>query len=92
MLCLEMASLKHEGMISIKEDLVNSTGKWITADDGSQYLRELEALEAIYSKLKCDNVPKDPEDAPCTMTMWRKVAQSTQEAPSYWCPIIVVRK
>uniref|UniRef100_A0A8C0UGE2 Integrase catalytic domain-containing protein n=1 Tax=Cyanistes caeruleus TaxID=156563 RepID=A0A8C0UGE2_CYACU len=59
-----------------KEDLVNSPGKWTTADEGIQHLRELAVLEIIYSDLKSDRVPEDPEDAPCTMAMWRKVVQS----------------
>lgn len=58
-------------------------GKWITADEVVHYLRQFEILEVVYSKLKSDNVPKDPENAPCTMAMVRKVAQSAQEAPSY---------
>ncbi|KAJ7412559.1 Gag polyprotein [Willisornis vidua] len=59
-----------------KEDLVNSPGKWTTAHEGIQYLRELAVLEVIYGDLKNDNVSKDPEDVPCTMAMWRKVIQS----------------
>ncbi|XP_039240626.1 uncharacterized protein LOC120323903 [Pipra filicauda] len=59
-----------------KEDLVNSPGKWTTADEGIQYLRELAVVEVIYSDLNNDSVSKDPEDVPCTMAMWRKVIQS----------------
>uniref|UniRef100_A0A8U7N6I3 Uncharacterized protein n=1 Tax=Corvus moneduloides TaxID=1196302 RepID=A0A8U7N6I3_CORMO len=59
-----------------KEDLVNSPGKWTTADEGIQYLRELAVLEIVYRDLKSDRVPEDPEDASCTMAMWRKVVQS----------------
>jgi len=55
-----------------KEDLVNSPGKWTTADEGVQYLRELEVLQVIYSDLDDDN----PEDVLCTLAMWRKVMES----------------
>ncbi|KAF4795635.1 hypothetical protein TURU_091430 [Turdus rufiventris] len=58
-----------------KEDLVKSPGKWTTADEGIQCLRELAVLEVFYSDLKNDSVSKDPEDVPCTLTMWRKVVQ-----------------
>ncbi|KAM9591472.1 uncharacterized protein ACIBXB_006268 [Morphnus guianensis] len=34
-----------------KEDLVNSSEKWTTADEGIQYLRELAVVEVIYSDL-----------------------------------------
>ncbi|KAJ7413930.1 hypothetical protein BTVI_41940 [Pitangus sulphuratus] len=60
-----------------KEDLLNSPGKWTSADEAIQYLRELAVLEIVYSNLGSDNVPKDPEDVPCTQAMWRKVFQST---------------
>ncbi|GAB0202585.1 hypothetical protein GRJ2_002724100 [Grus japonensis] len=59
-----------------KEDLVNSPGKWTTADEGIQYLRELAVLEVIYSDLDDEEVSKDPEDVLCTRAMWRKVIQS----------------
>uniref|UniRef100_A0A8C3VGY1 Uncharacterized protein n=1 Tax=Catharus ustulatus TaxID=91951 RepID=A0A8C3VGY1_CATUS len=59
-----------------KEDLVTSPGKWTTADEGIQYLRELAVLEIIYGDLRSGRVLEDPEDAPCTMAMWRKVVQS----------------
>uniref|UniRef100_A0A803W2W0 Uncharacterized protein n=1 Tax=Ficedula albicollis TaxID=59894 RepID=A0A803W2W0_FICAL len=59
-----------------KEDLVNSPGKWTTADEGIQCLRELAVLEIIYSDLKSFRVLEDPEDVPCTTAMWRKVVQS----------------
>ncbi|TRZ05874.1 hypothetical protein HGM15179_021233 [Zosterops borbonicus] len=58
-----------------KEDLVNSPGKWTTADEVIQYLRELAVLKIIYSDLKSNRVSKDPEDTSCTMAMWRKVVQ-----------------
>ena len=58
------------------EDLVNCPGKWTTADEGIQYLRELAVLEVIYSDLDDDEVSKDPEDVLCTRAMWRKVIQS----------------
>ncbi|GAB0207108.1 hypothetical protein GRJ2_003176400 [Grus japonensis] len=48
-----------------KEDLVNSPGKWTTADEGIQYLRELAVLEVIYSDLDDDEVSKDPENVLC---------------------------
>lgn len=56
-----------------KQDHVNSPGKWTTADEGIQYLKEVELLEIIYSDLKSDRVTKDPENAPSTRAMWRKV-------------------
>ncbi|KAK4810717.1 hypothetical protein QYF61_007691 [Mycteria americana] len=59
-----------------KQDLVNSPGKWTTADEGIQYLRELVVLEVIYSDLDNEEVSKDPEDVLCTRAMWRKVIQS----------------
>ncbi|XP_054671609.1 uncharacterized protein LOC129202590 [Grus americana] len=59
-----------------KEDLVNFPGKWTTADEGIQYLRELAVLEVIYSDLDDEEVSKDPEDVLCTRAMWRKVIQS----------------
>ncbi|GAB0208818.1 hypothetical protein GRJ2_003347500 [Grus japonensis] len=59
-----------------KEDLVNSPGKWTTADEGIQYLRELAVLEVIYSDLDDEEVSKDPEDVLCTRATWRKVIQS----------------
>ncbi|GAB0207417.1 mitochondrial enolase superfamily member 1 [Grus japonensis] len=55
-----------------EEDLVNSPGKWTTADEGIQYLRELAVLEVIYSDLDDEEVSKDPEDVLCTRAMWRK--------------------
>ena len=45
-----------------KEDLMNYPGKWATADEGIQYLRELAGLGVIYSDLDDDEVSKDPED------------------------------
>ncbi|GAB0203749.1 hypothetical protein GRJ2_002840500 [Grus japonensis] len=47
-------------------------GKWTTADEGIQYLRELAVLEVIYSDLDDDEVSKDPEDVECMRAMWRK--------------------
>ena len=61
-----------------KEDLVNSSGKWTTADEGIQYLRELAVLEVIYSALDDDEVSKDPEDVVCIRATWRKVTQGAQ--------------
>ncbi|GAB0208274.1 mitochondrial enolase superfamily member 1 [Grus japonensis] len=74
-----------------KEDLVNSPGKWTTADEGIQYLRELAVLEVIYSDLDDDEVSKDPEDVLCTWAMWRKVIQSAPASYSnslaaMYCP------
>ena len=74
-----------------KEDLVNSPGKWTTADEGIQYLRELAVLEVIYSDLDDDEVSKDPEDVLCTRAMWRKVIQSAPASYSnslatMYCP------
>lgn len=60
----------------LKEDLVNSPGKWTTADEGIQLLRELAVLQVVYSDLK-NNVPKDSEDVSCSMALWRKVIQSS---------------
>ncbi|GAB0209798.1 hypothetical protein GRJ2_003445500 [Grus japonensis] len=50
-----------------KEDLVNSPGKWTTADEGIQYLRELAVLEVIYSDLDDEEVSKDKEGWPVHM-------------------------
>lgn len=61
-----------------KEDLVNSPGKWTTADEGIQYLRELAVPEVIYSDLDNDEVYKDPEDVLCTRAMWKNMIQSAQ--------------
>ncbi|XP_054244819.1 centromere protein I [Indicator indicator] len=58
-----------------KEDLMSSPGKWNTADEGIQYLRELAVLEVIYGDLDDQSVSTDPEDVPCTRAMWRKVIQ-----------------
>ena len=55
---------------------MNSPGKWTTADEGIQYLRELAVLEVIYSDLDDSEVSKDPEDVLCTRAMWRKGIQS----------------
>ncbi|GAB0203300.1 hypothetical protein GRJ2_002795600 [Grus japonensis] len=57
-----------------KEDLVNSPGKWTTADEGIQYLRELAVLEVIYSDLDDEEVSKDPGDVLCMRAMWRKAS------------------
>ncbi|XP_074713429.1 uncharacterized protein LOC141938453 [Strix uralensis] len=63
-----------------KEDLTdNSPGKWTTADEGVQYLRELAVLEVIYGDPDNDEAPKNPEDVLCTRAMWRKVIKG---APS----------
>ncbi|GAB0206427.1 hypothetical protein GRJ2_003108300 [Grus japonensis] len=74
-----------------KEDLVNSPGKWTTADEGIQYLRELAVLEVIYSDLDDEEVSKDPEDVLGTRAMWRKVIQSAPASYSnslaaMYCP------
>ncbi|GAB0206368.1 hypothetical protein GRJ2_003102400 [Grus japonensis] len=60
----------------LKEDLVNSPGKWTTADEGIQYLRELAVLGVIHSDLDDEEVSKDPEDVLCTRATWRKAIQS----------------
>lgn len=39
-------------------------------------------LEVIYGDLKSDNEPKDPEDVPYTVVMWRKVVQSAPASHS----------
>ncbi|GAB0208081.1 hypothetical protein GRJ2_003273800 [Grus japonensis] len=74
-----------------KEDLVNSPGKWTTADEGIQYLRELAVLEVIYSDLDDEEVSKDPENVLCTRATWRKVIQSAPASYSnslaaMYCP------
>ncbi|XP_037228551.1 uncharacterized protein LOC119140998 [Falco rusticolus] len=52
-----------------KEALTNSPGKWTTAHEGIQYLRELAVLAAIYNDLDNEEVSKDPEDVLCTRAM-----------------------
>ncbi|XP_010568992.1 PREDICTED: uncharacterized protein LOC104833793 [Haliaeetus leucocephalus] len=74
-----------------KEDLVNSSEKWTTADEGIQYLRELAVVEVIYSDLDDEEVSKDPEDVLCTRAMWRKVIQGAPASYSnslaaMYCP------
>ncbi|XP_049649778.1 uncharacterized protein LOC126035320 [Accipiter gentilis] len=74
-----------------KEDLVNSSEKWTTADEGIQYLRELAVVEVIYSDLDDEEVSKDPEDVLCTRTMWRKVIQGapgsySNSLAAMYCP------
>ncbi|PKU31342.1 ubiquitin carboxyl-terminal hydrolase 4 [Limosa lapponica baueri] len=54
-----------------KEDLANYQGKWTTAEEGIQYLRELMVLEVIYGDQ--DNVSKDPDYVLYIWAMWRKV-------------------
>lgn len=69
-----------------KEDPVNSKESE-PLHEGIQYLREVAVLEVIYTDLKSDSVPKDPEDVPYTVAMWRKVVPS---APASYSSIWVV--
>lgn len=40
----------------------------------------------MYSDLRSDNVPKDPEDVPCAVAMYKKVVQS---APASYSSVLV---
>ncbi|KAK4810847.1 hypothetical protein QYF61_008819 [Mycteria americana] len=52
-----ICSLRRQFLSSVrarypfKEDLVNSAGKWTTADEGVQYLKDLAVLEVIYDDI-----------------------------------------
>ncbi|KAK4810528.1 hypothetical protein QYF61_004491 [Mycteria americana] len=74
-----------------KENLVNYQGKWTTAEEGIQYLRELAVLEVIYGDLDNDEVSKDPDDILCIQAMWRKVVQNapvsySNSLAAMYCP------
>ncbi|KAK4806974.1 hypothetical protein QYF61_027341 [Mycteria americana] len=59
------------GKVSPKEELVNYRGKWTTAEEGVQYLRELAVVEVIYSDLDNNQASKDPDEVQCMRSMWR---------------------
>ncbi|GAB0208044.1 hypothetical protein GRJ2_003270100 [Grus japonensis] len=69
-------SLTSSELRDMWKDYGCQPGKWTTADEGIQYLRELAVLEVLHSDLDDDEVSKDPEDVLCTWAMWRKVIQS----------------
>ncbi|KAK4810729.1 hypothetical protein QYF61_007703 [Mycteria americana] len=67
-------SLASSELRDMQKDYSCQPGKWTTADEGIQYLRELVVLEVIYSDLDNEEVSKDPEDVLCTRAMWRKTS------------------
>ncbi|KAJ7414759.1 hypothetical protein BTVI_40275 [Pitangus sulphuratus] len=70
-----------------KEYLTSSPGKWMTAEGGVQYLRELAMLELIYCNPDYFDI-LDPANLPCTNPMWRKVIKGVP-APYVNCLISV---
>ncbi|GAB0201688.1 hypothetical protein GRJ2_003463500 [Grus japonensis] len=69
-------SAQKAELITLRQALRIAKGKWTTADEGIQYLRELAVLEVIYSDLDDEEVSKDPGDVLRTWAMWRKVIPS----------------
>ncbi|GAB0207603.1 hypothetical protein GRJ2_003226000 [Grus japonensis] len=75
-------SLTSSELRDMRKDYSRQPGKWTTADEGIQYLRELAVLEVIYSDLDDDDVSKDPEDVECMRAMWRKEEERDDQV--YW--------
>lgn len=80
-----MCSLWRQPLLSVRardpvrEDLVNSPGKWNTTDEGIQHLRESAVLEVTYSDPDDENAPADLEDVPYPWAMWKKVIQHSND-------------
>ncbi|KAJ7412315.1 hypothetical protein BTVI_46736 [Pitangus sulphuratus] len=70
-----------------KEYLMSSPGKWMIAEEGVQYLRELAMFELIYCNPDYYDI-LDPTNLPCTNPMWRKVIKGAP-APCVNCLISV---
>ncbi|GAB0207736.1 hypothetical protein GRJ2_003239300 [Grus japonensis] len=84
-------SLTSSELQDMRKDYSCQPGKWTTADEGIQYLRELAVLEVIYSDLDDEEVSKDPEDVECMRATWRKVIQSapvpySNSLAAMYCP------
>ncbi|KAJ7396577.1 hypothetical protein BTVI_143875 [Pitangus sulphuratus] len=69
-----------------KKYLMSSPRKWMTAEEGIQYLRELAMLELIYCNPDYYNC-LEPEKISCTELMWRQVIKG---APASFVDCLIV--
>jgi len=69
------------------EDVVCYPGKRTAMQRGIQYLRELAIHELVYYGRDNEQLPADPDQVQCTLSLWRKFLRS---APSSYANSLAV--